>query len=374
MIPAGLYIHVPFCRTKCAYCSFYSLPGAEEEIPRFLEALRREMSFHRRSFRAFDTVYLGGGTPSTLTPSQIGQVLRDVRDSFRLRADTEVTVEMNPADWGTTDLRELRRAGVNRLNIGVQSLDDGTLSFLGRRHTAAQALQAVREAEQAGFASLGIDLMYGIPGQVLSAWLETLSAAAALPVVHLSCYELTLEADTPLGRRLGRTSPGPAGESRSAEFFLATSRFLAGEGYLHYEVSNFARGLSHASRHNAKYWRHVPYLGLGPSAHSYRGNRRWWNVRSLPDYLEAVEAGVPPIAASETLSREELALEARFLSLRTARGLHLEGYRRKFGVNLKEEKGPLLGKLAEEGLVELSRGFLRPTRAGLAVADRLALL
>jgi hypothetical protein len=219
MIPAGLYIHVPFCQTKCAYCSFYSLPGAEEEIPRFLEALRREMSFHRRSFRAFDTVYLGGGTPSTLTPGQIGRVLRDVRDFFRLRADAEVTVEMNPADWGATDLRDLRRAGVNRLNIGVQSLDDGVLSLLGRRHTAAQALRAIREAEQAGFANLGIDLMYSLPGQDLSAWLETLSAAVSLPVVHLSCYELTLEADTPLGRRLGpafpdrRENPAPPNSS-----------------------------------------------------------------------------------------------------------------------------------------------------------------
>lgn len=372
-MPAGLYIHVPFCRSKCAYCSFYSLPRAEQEIPRFLEALRREMAFHRRTFRSFDTVYFGGGTPSLLTPGQIGRILEDIRDSFRIAANAEITVEMNPADWTASDLRKLHGIGVNRLNIGIQSLDDGILSFLGRRHSAEQALRAVREASQAGFGNLGIDLIYGIPGQSQEAWMETLSISTVLPVVHLSCYELTIEPDTPLARLYGSTLPEPPGDSRSADFFFATSRYLAGVGYLHYEVSNFARGPLYVSRHNSKYWRRVPYLGLGPSAHSFRGIRRWWNVRSLPDYLAAVESGRSPVAASEALSREQMALEDRFLALRTARGLHLESYRRKYGTDLKGENGPLLRKLAEEGLVEMSRGFLRPTRAGLAVADRLAL-
>ncbi|NPU85743.1 MAG: radical SAM family heme chaperone HemW [Syntrophaceae bacterium] len=371
---AGLYIHVPFCRSKCAYCSFYSLPEAEREIPRFLEALRREMAFHRRTFRSFDTVYFGGGTPSLLTPEQVGRTIEDVRHSFRIAPDAEITIEMNPADWTAADLRKLHEIGVNRLNIGVQSLDDGILAFLGRRHTAEQALRAVRDAEQVGFGNLGIDLMYGIPGQDPATWLETLAAAVALPVAHLSCYELTVEPDTTLGRRYAKKLPEPAGESRSADFFLATSRFLAEAGYLHYEVSNFARGTLHVSRHNSKYWRHVPYLGLGPSAHSFRETRRWWNVRSLTDYLAAVDSARPPVSAAETLSREQMALEARFLALRTARGLHMESYRRKYGTDLKGENGPLLRKLAEEGLVEMSRGFLRPTRAGLAVADRLALL
>ncbi|MGV8079618.1 MAG: radical SAM family heme chaperone HemW [Syntrophales bacterium] len=371
---AGLYIHVPFCRAKCAYCGFYSLPGMEREIPRFLEALRRETAFYRRFFRSFDTIYFGGGTPSLLAPEQIGRMIEDARHTFHIAPDAEITVEMNPADRTTADLQSLRAVGVNRLNIGVQSLDDRILSLLGRRHTAEQALHAVRDAQQAGFGNLGIDLMYGIPGQSMEGWMETLAAAIALPIVHLSCYELTVEPDTPLGRRLGKSRLEPAGESLAADFFLATSRFLAEAGYLHYEVSNFARGSQHVSRHNSKYWRHVPYLGLGPSAHSFRGTRRWWNVRSLDDYLASVESGSPPVAASETLSREEMALEARFLALRTARGLHLEGYRRKFGLDLKREKGPLLRKLADEGVVELSRGFLRPTRAGLAMADRLALL
>jgi oxygen-independent coproporphyrinogen-3 oxidase len=371
---AGLYIHVPFCRSKCAYCGFYSLPAAERGIPRFLTALRREMSLHRRSFRTFDTVYIGGGTPSVLTPEQIGGILKDVRDAFRIRAGAEITVEMNPADWTAADLRTLRETGVNRLSIGVQALDDGTLAFLGRRHTAGEALRAVAEAKRAGFDNLGLDLMYGIPGQTMDRWLETLAAAAALPAVHLSCYELTVEADTPLGRRLGGRGAGQLEESPSADFFLATSRLLAEAGFLHYEVSNFARGASRIGRHNQKYWRHAPYLGLGPSAHSFQGNRRRWNDPSLTDYLEALEAGRPPAGGAEILTREELALEARFLAFRTARGLHLQGHRRKYGTDLEREKGPLLRKLEEEGLVERVRGYLRPTRAGLAVADRLALL
>ncbi len=371
---AGLYIHVPFCRSKCAYCGFYSLPAMEREIPGFLKALQLEAALYRRSFRSFDTVYFGGGTPSVLAPEQIGRTLEGLRNTFRIAPDAEITAEMNPADWTASDLRSVRAVGVNRLNIGVQSLDDGVLSFLGRRHTAEQALRAVRDAGRAGFKNLGIDLMYGIPGQTMEGWLETLAAAAALPVVHLSCYELSVEPDTPLARRLGKSRLEPAGESLAADFFLATSRFLAGVGFLHYEVSNFSRGPLSASRHNTKYWRHVPYLGLGPSAHSFRENRRWWNVRSLPDYLASVEAGRPPVDASEILSREQAALEARFLALRTARGLHLEGYRRRFGTDLKWEYRSLLQKLAGEGLVEMSRGFLRPTRAGMAVADRLALL
>jgi oxygen-independent coproporphyrinogen-3 oxidase len=371
---SGLYIHVPFCRTKCDYCGFYSLPGAEREIPRFLDALRREMSFHRRSFRTFDTVYLGGGTPSVLTPAEIGRILLDARNSFSIHPGAEITAEMNPADWDEADLRALSETGVNRLNIGVQSLDDGVLSFLGRRHTAEQALRAVWTARRAGFENLGLDLMYRIPGQDRATWMETLAAAVSLPVVHLSCYELTLEPGTPLDRRLGGSFPEPDGESNSADLFLATSRFLAEANYLHYEVSNYSRGALLASRHNTKYWRHVPYLGLGPSAHSFRGNRRWWNTRSLPGYLGALEAGRSPVGGSETLSREQMALEALFLSLRTARGLHLEGHRRKYGVDLKKERGPLLAKLGEEGLVDQAGGFLRPTRAGLAVADRLALL
>lgn len=371
---AGLYIHVPFCRSKCAYCGFYSLPDEERQIPRFLEALHREMAFHRRTFRSFDTVYFGGGTPSVLAPEQIGRTVEGLRNTFRIAPDAEITAEMNPADWSVSDLRTLRAAGVNRLNIGVQSLDDGVLSFLERRHTAEQALRAVRDAGRAGFKNLGIDLMYGIPGQTMEGWLETLAAAAALPVVHLSCYELTVEPATPLARRLGKFRLEPAGESLAADFFLATSRFLAGEGFLHYEVSNFAREPLSVSRHNTKYWRHVPYLGLGPSAHSFRENRRWWNVRSLADYLASVEAGRPPVDASEILSQEQAALEARFLALRTARGLHLEGYRRRYGADLKREYRSLLQKWTEEGLVEMSCGFLRPTRTGMAVADRLALL
>ncbi len=248
----------------------------------------------------------------------------------------------------------------------MQSLDDGVLSFLERRHTAEQALRAVRDAGRAGFKNLGIDLMYGIPGQTMEGWLETLAAAAALPVVHLSCYELTVEPATPLARRLGKFRLEPAGESLAADFFLATSRFLAGEGFLHYEVSNFAREPLSVSRHNTKYWRHVPYLGLGTLAHSFGGTRRWWNVRSLDDYLASVESEAPPVAAAETLSREEMALEAHsWPADRT--GLHLEGISKKFGLDLKREKGPLLRKLADEGVVELSQGIPATDPAGLAM-------
>jgi oxygen-independent coproporphyrinogen-3 oxidase len=259
------------------------------------------------------------------------------------------------------------------LQVGVQSLDDGVLRFMGRRHSAAEAVAAVVAAEAAGFRRIGIDLLYGLPGQRTTDWIATLDRALALPVDHLSCYQLTLEEGTPFGAAQRRGDWALPDENEQAELFRETSDRLSAAGWLHYEVSNFARGERAVSRHNSKYWNSAPYLGLGPSAHSFDGcGTRWWNPKSLAAYCRDIDAGIAPREDLEQLTPEQRRLETFFLGLRTRRGVDLEEYRRRFGSDLLREKKDALAALAGQGLLTVEEGFLRPTRRGLAVADRLA--
>ena len=316
---AGLYIHVPFCRSKCAYCDFYSITDISK-VEGYLHALSREMAFYRDFAPCFDTVYIGGGTPSCLTPRQLAEILRNIRENFVLAPDSEITIEINPGDVDETWMRKLHDTGINRVSIGVQSFDDKILGFLGRRHDGRDGRLAVEAARKAGFLNLGIDLIYGVPGQSLVLWQQTMETALGFEPEHLSCYELTLEKGTPLHGRIKEGRIVLPGEEEGFRFFSMTSDFLAGRGYTHYEVSNFARHRSLVSRHNCKYWDHTPYLGLGPAAHSYKGNRRWWNHRSLERYGQGVEDGLPPLGGEENLSPDELCLEALYFGFRTITG------------------------------------------------------
>jgi oxygen-independent coproporphyrinogen-3 oxidase len=367
----GLYIHVPFCLSKCPYCNFHSTTDLDA-VPRYLEALMREMALFRGTFSAFDTVYLGGGTPSVLAAPQIASILNGVRRNFDIAKDAEITVECNPADIALPYLDALLNLGVNRLNIGVQSFHNPVLRFLGRRHNAAEALAAVDASLKAGFRNTGIDLIYGVPGQDMDAWLQTLAAAVSFRLPHLSCYQLTVEEHTPLGARVRQGECAAPSEEAQLDFFMTTSSMLAEAGYIHYEVSNFALAESLASRHNRKYWDHTPYLGLGPAAHSFANGKRRWNKSSVTDYCEALEAGLSPAAGEETLSAEDLAFEAVFLGLRTRKGIP-EALLCGASGTLHPKKA-LLDRLLDEGYLERQDGFLRPTRKGMAIADSLALL
>jgi len=260
----GLYIHIPFCLSKCPYCDFYSSTSLSV-VPDFLDALFKEMGMYRARFHSFDTVYIGGGTPSLLSPQQLENVLMKVRENFNLLSNTEITIETNPADLNRSFLESMRESKINRINIGVQSFDEKVLDFLGRRHSVKQAMSSVGDSRKAGFRNIGLDLIYCVPGQDIESWLDTLKQAVALSPEHLSCYQLTLEAKTPLGIRYQAGEFLVPGDALQHEFFMKTSQFLEDTGYLHYEVSNFARGKEYTSRHNQKYWDHSPYLGLGPS-------------------------------------------------------------------------------------------------------------
>jgi len=369
----GLYIHIPFCLRKCDYCNFYSVTSVSR-IPDFLKALFKEMEMYRGHFGHFDTLYLGGGTPSVLSLSQLQDVLTKVQKNFVLLSNTEITVETNPADLSPIFLEGLSDIGVNRINIGVQSFDQKVLDFLGRRHSAEQAAAAIDGARKAGFNNLGLDLICGVPGQTMESWLTTLRQALAFEPEHLSCYQLTLEEGTSLGVRYRQGEFLLPSDDLQYEFFMKTSELLEGAGYVHYEVSNFARDMNYASHHNQKYWNHTPYLGLGPAAHSFRQNQRWWNYRSIDRYIAMIKTGNRPVEGRETLTKEQLQLETLYLGLRTKKGIHLQDFTDQFHVDLFTDKKNMLAQLQEEGLISLQNGCLRPTRAGLAVADSLPLM
>jgi putative oxygen-independent coproporphyrinogen III oxidase len=375
----GLYIHIPFCKTKCPYCDFYSVTD-ETLIAAYLTALDTEARLYREQFLAFDSLFLGGGTPSWLGDAALAGLMKNLRRHFTFAADTEITIEANPDDLTAEKLRLFRDLGINRLSLGVQSFDEDELRFLGRRHTARQTKAAIELILAAGFTNLGLDLMYGLPGQTIAAWLKTLETALSFNPEHLSCYQLTIEAGgtpalrTPMARRVARGEISLPDEETQREFFLLTANFLTARGYLHYEVANFARQgpqagslCSHSCRHNLKYWTRTPYLGLGPAAHSFDGRRRWWNVASVGDYCSSLNAGIAPVAEAETLTPEHIRLETLALGFRTREGVSLATIREHPNGDAK------VAALTQAGLVRVDRGRVIATLDGLVVADRLPL-
>jgi oxygen-independent coproporphyrinogen-3 oxidase len=370
---SGLYIHIPFCRSKCPYCDFYS-EVTLARIADFLQALRIEMELVRFPARRFDTVYLGGGTPTVLTAEDLETILKNARAHFLLEPQSEVSIEANPGDFDSSCACSLRDLGINRINLGVQSFEPEVLRFLKRRHSAQEALTAIEECRKAGFDHLGIDLIYGIPGQTLASWTRSLCQAMTFKPEHISCYQLTIEGETPLAKEYHAGRFRLPGESAQKKFFFKTAELLEANGYIHYEVSNFARTKRSYCRHNQKYWNHSPYLGLGPSAHSFCLDRRWWNARSLDLYISSLRSGSLPVAGTEILTREQLQLEEFFLGMRTRNGIGLDSFVEKYGCDLLREKKNLLDKLQEEGLLIIQKGRIYPTRRGFSVADQLALI
>lgn len=369
----GLYIHIPFCLSKCGYCSFHSVTTTHL-IEDTVKAITQEMDLYRDYFFYFDSVYIGGGTPSLLSIRQLDDLLKSVHKNFEFSRRAEITMEVNPGDVSLEYYHDLKSLGIKRLNIGIQSFDDPILKFLGRRHSARQAVAAIDAARKAGFKNIGIDLIYGVSGQDIKSWGKTLQKALSFKPAHLSCYQLSLDNTTPLYKRYQQDGRPMPSENQALDFLMTTSRMLTDAGYIHYEVSNFARTDARKSRHNMKYWRHAPYLGMGPAAHSFDGKNRWWNKADVEDYLKAVDEGKKPVDRSENLTQEQLALEALFLGMRTKDGIDLEQYKTRYGLDLLSEKGLIITELIKNKLVELKGGSLCPTLAGMAVADSLALI
>lgn len=364
--PLGLYLHIPFCAAKCAYCDFYSLSHSEEKMDDYTAALCQHLSevAPQATHHRVDTVYFGGGTPSYLGHKRLIALLRTVQRRYRLSDDAEITLETNPdSAWDVRALRALRRAGFNRVSLGVQSSDDALLSAIGRIHTWAQAEQAVETVRQAGFSNCSIDLIYGLPDQTANQWAQTLENAIALAPEHISCYGLKLEPGTPLyQRRASLTLPDDDAQS---EMYLYAVKRLAQAGYEQYEISNFAKP-GFASRHNLKYWRMEEYAGFGPGAHSDFGGVRYAYARDLDGYI----AGELRLSESAEIPPMERRQEYIMLSLRTAEGIS----RRRMEYQYRQPFAPmesLLQTCAAHGLAQATDEGWRLTPRGFLVSNRI---
>ena len=339
----GIYIHIPFCRSKCDYCDFYSLAGSESKMDDYQKALMahiRETAPLAQKFQV-DTVYFGGGTPSYYGERRLRELLKLIRKLFQVTKDAEITVECNPDSVEEKMLRVLRKAGVNRISLGMQSANDCELRELHRPHTFDQVKKAVEAARKAKIQNVSLDLIFGLPGQTMEGWMNNVEAALSLGPEHLSCYGLTLEEGTPLARRVEEGLEVPDGDLQ-ADLYLWTVERLKEAGFHQYEISNFAKN-GRMSRHNLRYWMGREYLGFGPAAHSDFGGCRYAFIRDLDGYIAGVLEGKPLLSESERIAEKERSGEYLMLRMRTTHGIEEWEYRRTYYMNFD----PLAEKLKE---------------------------
>jgi oxygen-independent coproporphyrinogen-3 oxidase len=369
----GIYVHIPFCEKRCEYCDFFSLVSPEN-IPVFMQSLRKEIDLRSKAIDAgiqFDSLYIGGGTPSLLSSAELEKLFRDMTACFSLTGNAEITIEVNPESISREKLNTMRQLGVNRISIGIQSFLDHELQYLGRIHTAEQSEIAYKKARNAGFDNISIDLIFALPDQNPDEWRYSLDRAAELHPEHISAYSLIFEDGTPFGERLLTNKVRARSADEEYEFFTTTIEILERNGYGHYEISNYAVTDEHQSRHNKKYWNHTAYLGFGPSAHSFWERERWSNHRSLSRYLKSLDQNVPPIDFRERLDDETLKFECIFLSLRTTRGINLSAYEHEHHGSFQTEYRELIRDLTHEGLAVLDENHFRLTRKGLCLCDEI---
>lgn len=348
---AGIYIHIPFCIKKCPYCDFYSITDQSLKQP-FIEALIKEMQMASSHPFLFDTLYFGGGTPSVLKPENIDSIIENAYGLFNISIDTEITIEVNPGTVTTEKLKGYQSIGINRINIGVQSFNDSILNFLGRIHSVNEADLTIKGARKSGFDNIGVDLIYGIPGQTKEMWLSDLQRAIEFEPEHISCYMLTYEKGTPLDRDRQQGKFKPVHDNLLAELFETTIEYLSAHGYVQYEISNFAKNAYRKSMHNLKYWSFSPYLGFGPSAHSFIEPRRYWNCRSVKKYIEnIIKEDRLPIEEKEILSKEQRMMEMVYLGLRKTDGIDMDAIDENLGINFHQLFAEKIKQLEEDGFI-----------------------
>nr|WP_321373462.1 radical SAM family heme chaperone HemW [uncultured Bacteroides sp.] len=365
---AGIYLHIPFCKTRCIYCDFYSTTR-NEMTDRYVSALCRELEL-RKSYldnEQVETIYFGGGTPSQLSKENFEKIFKTIEREYNLGNCEEITLEANPDDLTPEYIKMLASLPFNRISIGIQTFNEQTLRLLKRRHTAGQAISAVKECRMAGFQNISIDLMYGLPGETPESWKADLEQAISLNVEHISAYHLIYEEGTPLYEMLQKHKVEEVDEDSSVDFFALMIDRLTKAGFQHYEISNFCKPDMY-SQHNSSYWTGKKYLGCGPSAHSFNGNTRQWNVASLDKYIAGIEKGIPDFDI------EELDATTRYndfviTSLRTMWGLSLNRLEEEFGTELKQYCLENAQTYLDSGKLEIRDNTLFLSKEGIFISD-----
>jgi len=367
---AGIYIHIPYCKKLCSYCDFYHIL-TQSDNKEFIDALNHEAKLRRDYLgsQTVSTIYLGGGTPSVLKPAEIKSILDNLTMNFRIDDNPEVTIEVNPDDINDEFLEGLKKTIVNRISVGIQSWRDQDLKFMNRRHTASAAAVALDKIRDAGYENVTIDLIYGIPGMKNSDWASNLDISFSYEIKHMSAYHLTIEAGTMLGKMKAKGTLAEIDEDESTSQFQILIEKATAAGFIHYEISNF--GLpGFLSIHNSNYWKQVSYLGLGPSAHSFNGYSRQWNIRDIRKYIKAVNSG------SLFFEKEELDRKTRFneyimTSLRTMWGINLDYVEKVFDKEGYDYIKNLSGKFIDYGLMKQEKETLALTNQGMMISDNI---
>jgi len=367
---AGIYIHVPFCHRKCSYCDFYSV-GKNKLNDDFPELVVRELNLRKAYLptNQIETIYFGGGTPSLLKAKQVEEILTGIRNTFLISSDAEITLEANPDDLTLELLHGYKKAGINRASIGVQSFNDNELEFLGRRHNAQRAFDALKQIYQAEILNVSLDLIYGLPNSSINSWEFSLKKAIELGVQHLSCYHLTYEESTPLTRKLNKGLFDSVDEELSIRQFDLLRQITQENGYLHYEISNFAKE-GFISKHNSSYWQGIPYLGVGPSAHSFNIETRQWNPASIEEWANGIKESKPTFQ-SEEINETSRFNEFLLTRLRTIWGVDLNFVANNFNEKHIKFLQAEMNKNIKQGNLVLNDGILRIPSQKYFISDKI---
>ncbi|HEU4511063.1 MAG TPA: radical SAM family heme chaperone HemW [Pyrinomonadaceae bacterium] len=371
MTSAGIYVHIPFCSSRCSYCDFATGIYQSALAEAYVDALIHEIRSSFYAGRHVDTIFFGGGTPSLLSSTQLDRTLSALHECFTIDHAAEITLEINPGSVTAEKLRDFRRLGINRASFGAQTFDDAELAKLGRSHTAADTLRTFADLRDAGFANVSFDLIAGLPGQTLERWQQNVAQALELRPEHLSFYLLEVHSGTPLAEHIRRgIQPVPDDDLAGVMYQSMLDQAVAA-GYEHYEISNLCLPGFH-SRHNVKYWTAEPYYGFGCSAHSYDGqSRRWSNQRDVAKYVQMIENGESPVVDEQQLSQNDVRAEALFLGMRLMRGVDVRRYRESFGVDLHDQHGDDLDRFCKAGLLEFDGDLIRLTRTGALLSNEV---
>jgi oxygen-independent coproporphyrinogen-3 oxidase len=366
---SGIYVHVPFCKSKCIYCDFYSI-AVQSLIGDYCNSLKKEIAFRSDQLtdKQIRTIYFGGGTPSMLEIGEIEGILSEIYNNYNVDSNAEITLEANPENLNAEYLHGLRQFGINRLSIGIQSFDDTTLKFLKRRHNASEAIESVLAAQKCGFDNISIDLIYGITGIDNKMWEKQLDTAFSLPISHLSCYCLGIENNTLLHRYTAEDKYIPTDDESCLQQFLAFDSKVSENGFEHYEISNASKPNMH-SRHNSSYWDRTEYLGFGPGAHSYYNGIRAWNIANVKEYIKGISDGNSCLT-TETLSKTDIFEETIMLGLRTSEGINLREIEQHFGYEKVTGIRAAISKLQPD-LYKCNADNFSLTPKGMFVSDSI---